>query len=74
MNIEDNQDQSLDGRTRVKRLGASIPELSLEFGLSESVLYGLANRNELPGGRRLGKRIVVHRATFEEWLQTGLGI
>ena len=58
---------------RPKRTGASIPELSEEFGVSETVLYGLANSNNLPGARRLGKRIVVHRETFEEWMRTGQG-
>ena len=58
---------------RPKRTGASIPELAEEFGVSETVLYGLANTGQLPGARRLGKRIVVHRQTFEQWMQEGQG-
>ena len=53
--------------------GASIPDLALEYKVSESTLYALANQGKLPGARRLGKRIVVHRATFEEWLKSGMG-
>ena len=56
-----------------KPSGASIPELATEYQVSESTLYSLANQGRLPGARRLGKRIVIHRATFEEWLKTGMG-
>jgi excisionase family DNA binding protein len=56
-----------------KKPGASIPELSAEFGVSETVLYNLANSGRLPGARRLGKRIVVHREAFERWMQEGRG-
>lgn len=48
-----------------KKPGASIPELAQEYGLSETLLYSLANQDRLHGARRLGKRIVVHRSTFE---------
>ena len=59
--------------TEKPKAGASIPELALEFGVSEATLYALANSGKLPGARRLGKRIVVHRETFEEWMRTGQG-
>ena len=55
------------------RPGASIPALALEYGTSESLLYNLANQGKLPGCRRLGKRFVVHRETFEDWLKGGMG-
>jgi excisionase family DNA binding protein len=54
-------------------IGMSIQEAAAEAGVSESTLYALANRNKLPGARRVGKRIVIHRLTFEEWLRTGQG-
>ena len=56
-----------------KKPGVSIPELAEEFGISETTLYGLANTDQLPGARRLGKRIVIHRTTFEAWLAEGMG-
>jgi len=56
-----------------RKTGVSIPDLAQEYGLSETLLYSLANRGELPGARRLGKRIVVHRQTFETWLSQGQG-
>lgn len=56
-----------------KPIGASVPELAAEYQVSESTLYALANQGKLPGARRLGKRIVIHRATFEEWIKAGRG-
>lgn len=56
-----------------ERPGASIPEIAKEYGVSEALLYTLANRGELPGCRRLGKRFVIHRETFESWLKGGMG-
>ncbi len=56
-----------------KPTGASIPELATEYQVSESTLYSLANQGKLPGARRLGKRIVIHRSTFEDWLRSGTG-
>ena len=56
------------------RKAASIPELAKEYGLSESLLYGLANESRLPGCRRVGsKRFLVHLETFDAWLADGQG-
>ena len=55
------------------QIGASISKVALEYGVSEALLYSLANRGELPGCRRIGKRFVVHRETFEEWMKSGSG-
>ena len=54
-------------------LAVSIPELSRLCGLSETVLYAKANDGTLQGCRRIGKRFVVHLATFEKWLAAGIG-
>ena len=54
-------------------IGMSITEAATESGVSESTLYALANQGKLPGCRRLGKRLVIHRATFFEWLRDGNG-
>ena len=51
----------------------SITEAATESGVSESTLYALANQGKLPGCRRLGKRLVIHRETFFEWLRDGNG-
>ena len=54
----------------------SIPGLALQTGVGMRLLYQLANTGALPGCRRIGKgrgRFLVHLATFEEWLKTGMG-
>ena len=54
-----------------KKPGASIPDIAKEFGVSESLLYRLANENRLPGCRRLGYRFICLRSEFEKWLREG---
>jgi len=46
------------------RVAMSVSEAAGEAGVSEATIYALANRGELPGARRLGKRMVIHRETF----------
>jgi excisionase family DNA binding protein len=58
---------------QVRPVGMSVMEAAVEAGVSESTLYALANQGKLPGARRVGKRIIIHRAVFEEWLRTGQG-
>jgi hypothetical protein len=55
------------------KAGASIPQLALEYDVSESLLYSLANQRRLPGCSRLGRRYVIHRPTFEAWISSGMG-
>jgi excisionase family DNA binding protein len=59
--------------TTERPLAVSIPELARLTGLSEGLLYLKANAGKLPGCRRVGKRFLVHVATFEEWLKSGTG-
>ena len=56
-----------------EQMAVSIPVLAMETGLSEALLYQRANSGLLPGCRRIGKRFLVHRETFEEWLRQGTG-
>ena len=49
----------------------SIQELSKATGISESLLYNQARVGNLPGVRRMGKRIFVHLATFMDYLEHG---
>jgi len=56
------------------KVGMSVAEAAAEAGVSEVTIYSLANKGELPGARRLGKRIVIHRETFESWLKDGMGV
>lgn len=43
----------------------SIPELAKRNSVSKAHFYRLAQRGELPGAYRLGRRWLVHVATFE---------
>lgn len=54
-------------------LGMSISEAATQAGVSTATLYTLANQGKLPGARRIGKRIVLHRETFSTWLRDGMG-
>ena len=56
---------------RTTKLTATVPELSKEYGLSESLLYKLARKSELVGCRRMAGRFVIDRQAFTEWLRTG---
>ena len=55
------------------RLGMNMAEAAIEAGVSEATLYSLANQGKLPGARRIGHRIIIHRETFVDWLRTGTG-
>jgi excisionase family DNA binding protein len=45
----------------------TVPETAALLRISESTAYRLAERNELPGARRLGGSIRVNREALEEW-------
>lgn len=51
----------------------SVAEAAAKAGVSESTLYSLSHQGRLPGARRVGKRIVIHREVFAEWLRNGRG-
>ena len=68
----------VDNMTTAVRRGLSIPQLSAMYGISEGLLYRLANEGNLPGCRLLGGdtgrgRFLVHIETFEAWLSEGHG-
>jgi excisionase family DNA binding protein len=50
-----------------------VRELTALLGLNRKTVYGLIACGEIPGVRRLGRRIVVHRATVIRWLGNGQG-
>ena len=59
--------------TKEPPVGMSVSEAAVLAGVSEATLYSLANQWKLPGARRLGKRIIIHRETFMRWLAEGMG-
>ena len=54
-------------------VGMSIAEAAAQAGVSTATLYSLANSGRLPGCRRIGKRLIIHRETFGNWLKAGSG-
>lgn len=59
--------------TNKNELAMSIAEAAGLIGVSPSTLYALANQGKLPGSRRIGTRIVIHRGEFTNWLSEGQG-
>jgi len=59
--------------TNKNELAMSIAEAAGLIGVSPSTLYALANQGKLPGSRRIGTRIVIHREEFTNWLIEGQG-
>lgn len=59
--------------TNKNELAMSIAEAAGLIGVSRSTLYALANQGKLPGTRRIGTRIVIHRGEFTNWLIDGQG-
>ncbi len=59
--------------TKEPTAGMSISEAAAQAVVSEATLYSLANQGKLAGARRIGKRIIIHRETFLQWLAEGMG-
>ena len=55
------------GGEMAKTLG--VREAAREFGLSETLIYNAVTRGQLPGVTRLGRRIILNRRLFEEFLE-----
>lgn len=49
----------------------SAAEAASLLGCSRRQVYLLADREELPGARRLGRTVLVVRPVLEDWLLTG---
>lgn len=54
---------------KVEKSVYSIPETALVLGISRTLAYDLANTGKLPV-LRLGKRMVVPKASLERMLET----
>ena len=48
-----------------------VEEAAKYLGIGRQTAYDLANRGELPGAHRLGKRIIVSRKALEAFLEEG---
>lgn len=50
-----------------------IEEAARLLGVGRQTAYDLANRGELPGALRLGRRWVISRKALEAWLEGKAG-
>ena len=56
-----------------KPIAVGIPTLAKMIDVSEATLYARANEGNLPGCRRIGKRLLVHLETFHQYMRSGMG-
>lgn len=47
----------------------TVADVAREYGLPKSSLYALLNQNIAPGRVQIGRRILIHRAVFAEWVK-----
>ena len=52
----------------LKRATLTIDETAARLGISRALAYRLAAQGELPGVRKLGRRLVVSRVVLEQYL------
>lgn len=74
---------SLNPRKAAQKVGDVHPDDSPEttdvngltalLGLNRKTVYNLITLGQIPGVRRMGRRIVVHRETVLSWLRNGQG-
>ncbi len=57
----------------VAREFISVGELAKELRLNRKTLYNAINQQQIPGIRRVGNRILVHRPSVVEWMRSGRG-
>ncbi len=47
----------------------TVPQAARLLGISTTMAYEMAARNELPGMVRIGRLVKVHRPTLDRWLE-----
>lgn len=51
----------------------TVEEVAALLRLDRKTVYGMVQRNEIPGARECGRAIRFHRSTVLEWLASGSG-
>ena len=70
MSTERNQERrQAVAETTTERRTMTVGEAAKTLGISRASAYELARKGELPGGLRLGGRIVVSRSALERVLE-----
>lgn len=52
---------------------ATVPEIASLLRVAAKTVYGMVERGELPGARRVGRTIRISRAAVLRWLSEGQG-
>ncbi len=47
----------------------TVPQAARLLGISNTMAYQMAARDELPGMVRIGRLVKVHRPTLDRWLE-----
>lgn len=55
-------------RTSSEHVFLTVPEVATLLRTSRKAVYAMAERRQLPGVRRLGRRLLVVRAELLDWL------
>ena len=48
-----------------------VRQAAIWLGIPESTLYQKAAKGEIPGARRIGKHLLIHRPTVVAWFASG---
>lgn len=51
----------------------TVDELAALLRLDRKTVYAAINRSEIPGARRFGRTVRIHRDTVLQWLADGQG-
>ncbi len=55
--------------TQTQEPPLTIPQAARLLGISNTMAYQMAARDELPGMVRIGRLVKVHRPTLDRWLE-----
>ena len=51
----------------------SVKELASYLGVNTNTVYGAIKKGKIPGAKKIGGRILIHRLTFESWFTSCSG-
>ena len=60
----------MNGPDVPERVTLTVPEAAAIAGVSRNLMYELVATGQVPCALRLGRRIVIPRAAFHEWLES----
>jgi excisionase family DNA binding protein len=66
--VTSRKEAGVPGTESAERAVYNVAEAAAKLGVSRATAYELARRQELPGGRRLGGRVIVVKAELDSYL------